>query len=178
MSRKTTQHGLTKATIWLMAASLFFPSLSPASCRCKTASTGDSGSACCTATSPPSSPRSERHSCCQSTTVRRKNCCDKGIDETSCCCSSNADATDSPGGKCECGEACSCGRAHTPEPPAVPPSQQQSPREQVAGVHVDFAASLPSHGAVGGAVAGRSICEFATPATSTERCTLLSRFTL
>jgi hypothetical protein len=94
------------------------------------------------------------------------------------CCASRAGEADSLAKKCTCGAACSCGHGQIPEPPAVPSNQQQTPRGQVAAAQVDLATSLPVDGAASGGVLAGENCEFIGQATSSERCSLLSRFTL
>lgn len=177
MTRRTAQHGLTRATIWLVAVSLSFPSLAPASCGCQAASGDTSDISCCSAKRP-ASASIEDSGCCRTPESTCKHCCHDRVSAKSSCCHSQTDGAGSLNGKCTCGASCSCGRGPVPEPPAVPASQEQTPREQVTAAQVGLATCLPSDGAVSNGNSAGEICEFAGPATSSERCSLLSRFTL
>ena len=177
MIGKTAHRGLTRATIWLMAVLLSFPSLAPASCGCGATLGGTSDDSCRSAKCPP--PGGIGHiPCCQTSKNTRTCCCQKPVAATSSCSGSHTAGAGSSEGKCSCGGNCSCDRGPTPQPPAVPVGQEQSPREQIAAAQVELATVLPSDGAVDHGIVADEICEFVGPATSTERCTLLSRFTL
>ena len=175
MIGKTAQHGLTKATMWLLVASLSFPSLAPASCGCGESSGSDSDMSCCSADRT-SSEGSKCGRCCQTSTTSNECCHEYGETTPSCC--SRSDVSYSSDGGCKCGTNCTCGHAPVPEPPAVPANQEQTPREQIASAQLDLATSLPVDAAVNNATVVGEVFEFTGPTTSPERCSLLSRFTL
>ncbi len=168
MIGKTTQHGLTKATMWLLVVSLSFPSLAPASCGCRGTSDGDADVSRCSA--------DRTDGCCQTLTTSHA-CCHK-CGETAPSCCSRPDAACSSDGTCTCGANCTCGHSPTPEPPAVPANQEQTPREQVVSAQWDLSTSVPVDTAASNATVVGENVESAVPATSPERCSLLSRFTL
>ncbi len=130
-------------------------------------------------------PRAEesssvRNACCDShgTATIKSACCDLRDSERPSCCSSvlsgrtSAQRSD---GSCNCGPSCACSQDQVPDPPTGPVNQTSATGEQAAAAS---ATSLPAQGDAGGSQMERRQGCTGGPATSLERCILLSCFAL
>lgn len=110
----------------------------------------------------------------------RKACCDSHgptINSQPCCCSSVPPGRTSA--QCKCGPSCACSQDQVPDPPAGPVNQRSATPEQESAAQATVSAtSLPAPADAVGSKADRVRDCIGRPATSLERCILLSCFTL
>jgi hypothetical protein len=121
-----------------------------------------------------------RKVCCDShgTTISKSVCCRLRDNGQPCCCGSVPPGRASA--QCNCGPSCSCRQDHqVPDPPAGPVNQSSTAGEQVSAAQAGVSAiPLPAQADVGGSRMERVQDRIGGPATSLERCILLSCFTL
>ena len=161
---------LKKMVVWLLAAMLSH--LPAISARCACADEAEQG-VCCASRRQASSEAPRNRGCCSPRAPERK---------TRTCCGGrqghlqNQAATE-PAEGCKCVSSCVCSRESTPAAPIFPPTGRNTLADQLALVPADSLAESASEGELSRSTFHRRGDRVA-PATSLQRCIILSRFTL